>query len=152
MLTYANSVNFVKGELPPVVLRNFSPPEDGFIWSSSSWSEIVFGFSATLARGTKRADVNLDLDVFKIVGHLDGQNVLTYLNGLRVGSYHITQRTTVTLQIDAAILKRNDNVLTFDTPDSRKPSEFGLSDDRRLGIQLFSMEIRPEKILSKAEG
>jgi hypothetical protein len=142
MLTYENSVQFVKGESAPVSLRNFFPPEDGFIWSSSHWSEITFGFSATPAGGKEHADLILDFDVFKIVGHVDGQNALIYLNGLRVGSHYITQRTTLVIPIDAAMLKPSGNVLTFDTPDTRKPSEFGIPDERQLGIQLFSMQIR----------
>jgi hypothetical protein len=142
MLTYENSIRFEKGKEVPVSLRNFHPPEDGFIWSSSIWSEITFEFSATAARAKKSADVILDFDVFKMEEHVEGQNALIYLNGLRVGSYYITRRTTIVIPIDCSLLKPSENVLTFDTPDSRKPSEFGSSDERQLGIQLFSMQIR----------
>jgi hypothetical protein len=143
MLTYDNAVHFVKGEPAPVALRNFFPPENGFIWSASRWSEITFKFSATPASAKKYADVILDFDVFKMVGHVDGQNVLIYLNGLRVGSHYITERTTLAIRIDAKMLKPGENVLTFDTPDNNKPSEFGIPDERKLGIQLFAMQIRP---------
>jgi hypothetical protein len=143
MLTYDNSIGFAKGKETPVALRNFYPPEDGFIWSSAHWSEITFEFSATAGRGKKNADVILDFDVFKKEKHVEGQNTLIYLNGLRVGSHYITRRTTVVIPIDSALLKPTENVLTFDTPDSRKPSEFGSSDERQLGIQLFSLQIRP---------
>jgi hypothetical protein len=143
MLTYENSIQFEKGKEAPVSLRNFYPPEDGFIWSSSRWSEITFGFSATAARTKKSADVILDFDVFKKEKHVEGQNALIYLNGLRLGSHYITRRTTIVIAIDSALLKPSENVLTFDTPDSRKPSEFGSADERQLGIQLFSMQIRP---------
>jgi hypothetical protein len=143
MLTYDNSIAFAKGKETPVALRNFYPPEDGFIWSSAHWSEITFEFSATAGRGKKNADVILDFDVFKKEKLVEGQNTLIYLNGLRVGSHYITRRTTVVIPIDSALLKPAENVLTFDTPDSRKPSEFGGSDERQLGIQLFSMQIRP---------
>jgi hypothetical protein len=143
MLTYDNSVQFTKGEDPTVVLRNFYPPEDGFVWSSSRWSDVTFGFSAGPDRRPKNADVILDLDVFKVEGQIDGQNALIYVNGLRVGSHNITRRTTVVISIDAALLKPRENVLTFDTPDSRTPSDHGIADKRLLGIQLFSMKIRP---------
>ena len=143
MLTYNNSIQFVKDEAPPVSLRNFFPPENGFIWSTSYWSDITFAFSATPADEIKAADFILEFDVFKMGGHVEGQNVLIYLNGLRVGSHYVTQRTTVVIRMDAALLEPTDNVLTFDTPDTRMPSEFGLPDERRLGVQLFSMQIRP---------
>jgi hypothetical protein len=133
----------MKGTEPPVSLRNFFPPEDGFIWSSARWSEITFEFAAAAGRGKKSVDVILDFDVFKMEGHLEGQNVLIYLNGLRVGSHYITRRTTIVVLIDATLLKPGENVLTFDTPDSRKPSEFGIADERQLGIQLFAIQIRP---------
>jgi hypothetical protein len=143
MLTYENSVQFDLGEPSPVALRNFSLPEKGFIWSSSDWCEIVFAFSATPVSSKKLVDFILDIDVFKMAGHLTGQNVLLYLNGLRVGSHYITEQTTLVTRINAAMLRPSGNVLTFDTPDSRKPSEFGSPDDRKLGIQLFSIQIRP---------
>jgi hypothetical protein len=143
MLTHDNSIQFVKDEAPPVSLRNFFPPENGFVWSTSYWSDITFAFSPTPAGVYKAAEFTLDFDVFKMGGHIDGQNVLIYLNGLRVASHYITQRTTVVIRLDPALLEPTDNVITFDTPDSRKPSEFGLPDERRLGVQLFSMQIRP---------
>lgn len=143
MLTYDNSIQFVKDEAPAVSLRNFFPPENGFSWSTSSWSDITFTFSPTPAGGDKDAEFVLDIDVFKMGGHIEGQNVLIYLNGLRVGSHYVTQRTRVVIALDSALLEPTNNVLTFDTPDSKKPSEFGLPDERRLGVQLFSMHIRP---------
>jgi hypothetical protein len=143
MLTYDNSVHFAKGKVPSVALRNFYPPEDGFVWSSGHWSEISFGFSFAPGRGKKLADVILDLDAFKKEGHTDGQNVFVYLNGLRVGSHYIDRRSTIVISIDPATLKLSDNVLVFDTPNSRMPSEFGMADGRQLGIQLFSVQIRP---------
>lgn len=143
MLTYDNSIQFKRSKEPTVVLRNFYPPEDGFVWSSSRWSDVTFGFSAGAGRRKKSADVILDLDAFKVEGQTGGQNALIYLNGLRVGSININRRTTVVIPIDAAVLKPSENVLTFDTPDSRTPSDYGIADKRLLGIQLFSMKIRP---------
>jgi hypothetical protein len=34
-------------------------------------------------------------------------------------------------------------VLTFDTPDVASPRQFGLDDDRKLSVQLFSLQLRP---------
>jgi hypothetical protein len=87
--------------------------------------------------------VILDLDAFKKEGHTDGQNVLLYVNGLRVSSHFIARRSTIVIPVEPAVLKPSGNVLTFDTPNSRMPSEFGMADGRQLGIQLFSMQIRP---------
>ena len=143
MLTHDNSIQFVKDEAPPVSLRNFFPPENGFVWSTSYWSDITFAFSPTAAGGDEGAELILDIDAFKMAGHVEGQNVLIYLNGLRVGSHYVTQRTSVIIRMDPSLLEPTDNVLTFDTPDTRMPSEFGLPDQRRLGVQLFSMQIRP---------
>jgi hypothetical protein len=143
MLTYDNSIQFVKDARPPVSLRNFFAPEDGFIWSTGAWCEITFGFSTVSGRGKRDADLILDLDVFKVAGETEGQNVLLYLNGLRIGSHYVTRRTTVVIPIDAAILKNENNVLTFDTPERKRPSDYGIADERQLGIQLFSMQLRP---------
>jgi hypothetical protein len=143
MLTYENSIQFAPGEPHEASLRNFYAPEEGFVWSSSVWGEITFDFSATPNMDTTEIDLILDCDVFRVGGRLDGQSVLVYLNGLRLASHFITQRMQLTIRVGARSLKHRNNVLTLDTPDSRKPSEFGSADDRRLGMQLFSMRIRP---------
>lgn len=144
MLTLENSIKFLQDQDPAVTLRNFYAPENGFVWSSSRWSEIEFGFSATPNRGLrKNVDLIIDFDVFKVDGRLDGQDVLIYLNGLRVGSHHIMRRTAVVIPVEMASLRSSDNILTFDTPDSCSPKQYGMADDRRLGIQLFSLQIRP---------
>lgn len=144
MLTYENSIEFALGKPPhEATLRNFYDPEEGFVWSSSVWSELTFDFSATPKVDTAEIDLVLDCDVFRADGRLDGQSVLVYLNGLRLASHFISKRTLLTIRVGSRGLKHTDNVLTLDTPDSRKPSEFGSTDERRLGVQLFSMQIRP---------
>lgn len=152
MLTYENSIQFAVGEPHEASLRNFYAPEAGFIWSSSVWSEITFDFLATPKVDTAEIDLILDCDVFRVGGRLDGQSVLAYLNGLRVASHFITRRTQLVIRVSAGSLKHSNNVLTLDTPDSRKPSEFGSTDDRRLGMQLFSMQIRPTAKEREEEG
>jgi len=143
MLTYENSIHFAKDAPVPAVLRNFYAPEDSFVWSTSRWSEITFAFSGSPAKTKKFADFILDFDVFKTGENFEGQNVLIYVNGLRVGSHFIARRTTVVASIESTLLKPTENVLTFDTPDARNPTEFGISDNRVLGIQLFSLQVRP---------
>ncbi len=143
MLNYKNSVSFVKGETPGVLLRNYYEPEDGFVWSSSKWSEIIFAFSADVPARAKSSDLILDLDVFKSPPALPFQTVKIYLNGWRIGSRDVTERTTALIPVNPLILKPVENVLTFDTPDASVPAAFGIPDQRRLGIQLFSLQFRP---------
>ena len=143
MLTYSNSVTFKKGKTPPIEMKNFFEPEDGFIWSESKWSEIYFSFSADTTRTVKSVDFLIELDVFKFPPELSGQDVLVYLNGLRLASSMLTKQSTLCLNFAASLLRPTENVLVFDTPDATKPSKFGLQDGRQLGIQLFSLQVRP---------
>ncbi len=143
MLTFKTSVTFLKGKVPPVLLRNFFAPEDGFVWSTSTWSEIIFSFSDGTMPTGKSADLILDLDVFKAPPTLPHQTVMFYLNGLRIGSRDVSRRVTAILTFDPAILKATENIITFDTPKASVPSDFGIADGRCLGVQLFSLQLRP---------
>lgn len=136
-------MSFQKGESPPVLLRNFSEPEDGFVWSTSKWSEIIFSFSDGIPRGTRNSDLIIDLDVFKSPPLLLDQTVKFYLNGFRIGSRDVNGRTTAWIPFSPTILKTVENVLTLDTPDAVIPASFGVPDKRRLGVQLFSLQFRP---------
>jgi len=142
VLTFKNSVAFLKGETPPVLLRNFFEPEDGFVWSTSKWSEIIFSFSDNTTPKGRSADLILDLDAFKAPPTFPQQTVLFYLNGLRIGSRDVSGRITAILTFNPGILKPTENVLIFDTPDARVPNQFGVLDERRLGVQLFSVQLR----------
>jgi hypothetical protein len=143
MLTYVNSVAFLRDEPLAVTLRNFDVPEDGFAWSLGKWCEIRFPFSNTLKRNVTTADLIFDLDVFKSAPAFNGQNVFVYLNGLRIGSHRIEGRITCINSFDPSILNPVENVLTFDTPEAAKPEDYGIMDNRVLAIQLFSLQIRP---------
>ncbi len=145
VLNYENSLNFYKGMQPAVLMRNFCDPEDGFIWSTSKWCDINFDFNHGAGKPKGSVDLLLDLDVFKAPPILSSQNVLIYLNGLRIGSYNIHAQVNCIASFDPAILRAHDNVLTFDTPDASKPEDFGIPDWRILGIQLFSIQIRPAR-------
>jgi len=70
------------------------------------------------------------------------QTVKFYLNGWRIGSRDVNGRTTTLIPVAPTILNPVENVLTFDTPDASIPASFGVPDDRRLGVQLFSMQFR----------
>ncbi len=142
MQSFDDIVTFSASEDPGVAMRNFWPPETGFIWSNGKWCEITFAFDSGLGALPAQADLILDIDVFKKEHHLDAQNVLVYLNGLRIASYYVQRRTTYFASFDPNLLKPSDNVLTLDTPDAVRPNVFGSSDNRMLGAQLFSLQIR----------
>ena len=142
MLAFDRSVTFREGQDLDVALRNFWPPEGLWAWSSGKWAEINFAFDFRSRPPDGLAELIIDLDVFKYKDKHPGQNVLIYLNGLRVGSLYCTRRAAVVFTFNARILSRDDNVLTLDTPDAARPSEFGSADQRMLGVQLFSAQIR----------
>lgn len=143
VLTFKNSIDFVKGKVPAVVLRNFFEPENGFVWSTSTWAEIVFSFTDGAYPKERGADLILDLDVFKAPPTLPTQSVKFYLNGLRLGSRDIVARTMAIVTFQAGLLRPTDNILTLDTPHAEVPKKFDIDDSRCLGVQLFSMQIRP---------
>ncbi|QLH71662.1 hypothetical protein [Rhodopseudomonas palustris] len=142
MLNFKNSLSIADGGLPDDALRNFWGVEKGFVWSKGRWCEIAFGFDLAELNGTQLCDLILDIDVFRHEGRLDGQNLLIYLNGLRIGSLYCTQFCTVVFPFEASLLKADENILTIDTPDAESPSTLGKGDSRTLGLQLFSVQIR----------
>jgi hypothetical protein len=143
MLDFENYVSFAKDEEPVLQLRNFWEPEDGFVWSKGKWCEVTFEFDGVAKPAKGLAELMLDVDVFKAPEVLTGQNLLIYLNGYRIGSSFVAQRMNSISTFDAGILRPTENVLTIDTPDSNSPGAFGRDDLRVLGMQLFSIQIRP---------
>jgi hypothetical protein len=142
MLNFENALTFKAGEEPIAALRNFWAPEGAWVWSTGHWSEITFVFDVGSRPATGIAELIVDLDVYKEGDILPGQDVLVYLNGLRIGSLYCSHRMTIVCVFDASLLSKTENILTFDTPQSAKPSDFGSADGRLLGIQLFSVQIR----------
>lgn len=143
MLTYENSVGFSKGEDSPVSLRNFSAPEDGFVWSHGKWCEIVFTFKDSGRASDGMADLMLDLEAFHIEEAFPQQSVFVYFNGLRVASSYVSRRMILLAPFERRILLRSsENVIAIDTPDVVAPETFGVKDTRLLGIKLFSVQIR----------
>ncbi|MGD0721555.1 MAG: hypothetical protein ABR970_10995 [Roseiarcus sp.] len=142
MLTFDNSVTFLKGKEPEIGLRNFWEPENGFVWSTGKWCEVHFAFDRGGKAAGAAADLILDIDAFKVPEKFDGQNFMIYLNGLRIGSHFCVRRTPVIASFETDLLNSADNILTIDTPDVALPKEHGLQDSRLLGLQLFSVQIR----------
>ena len=51
-------------------------------------------------------------------------------------------RATVVVELAPGVLRQHGNLITIDTPDAARPSDFGEGDSRRLGIKLFSVQVR----------
>lgn len=143
MIAFGQPLNFGAGKPLPVVLRNFHEPEVDYVWSSSKWCELVFPFHSAKHPNAKACDLILELDVYKAAPTLPAQSIMVYLNGLRLGQYDVAGLQTLVMPLPVALLKATDNSLVIDTPQSAKPQQFGLDDDRVLGIQLFSVQIQP---------
>ena len=141
ILTFDNFVAFKGGFDSPVLLRNFSEPEDDFAWSDGKWCEIGFSFKET-GRLDGVADLIMDLEAFHVADALPRQSVFVYLNGLRISSSYVNRRTILSCTFDRRLLKANDNIVTIDTPDVVPPITLGIEDSRLLGIKLFTLQIR----------
>jgi hypothetical protein len=127
-----------------VMLEGFAPVEDGFVWQMGRWGEITFDFDEAVRSRTGMADLMIELDVFKRPPEITGQNVFVYLNGLRVGSFLVTNRRILIMNFPTSILRAKMNVLTLDTPDSASPKQFGSEDGRVLGAAVFAVYFRRE--------
>lgn len=143
MITLGHALTFSPGKPLPVILRNFYEPEDGYVWSHSKWCEVVFPFGAEFDSLPKNCDLVLDLDVFKAPPQFQAQPIMIYLNGFRIGQYDVNAQKTLVVSFPSSLLRKEDNSLVIDTPSSDKPVNYGINDDRLLGIQLFSAHIQP---------
>jgi hypothetical protein len=130
-------VNFTRDVELPFTLKNFWACETSFVWSTKKWCELLFDLEDKLP--LSGGELSVDLDAFRPGDRLNGQNVFSYLNGLRIGSHYIDRRKTILIHLEFGLLKPSGNALVFDTPDACAPSEFGSPDKRQLGIQLFSL-------------
>lgn len=128
---------------PIVALINFSDPEDGFVWSLGPWCEMRFDLDLARAELVTGVEVTIDANVFAAPPTLPGQSVLAFLNGYRIGSAWVTGRGLLTFRAARATLLRDDNRLVLDVPNATRPSAFGQPDDRRLGVKVFSITVRP---------
>lgn len=118
-------------------LEHFDGPEDDFAWSMGRFAEVHFAATPP----PDRAQLLIELDVFRAPPVLTGQNVLLYLNGLRVHSALVAARRILRVALRPGDLAEEDNVLTFDLPDAIRPIEFGMEDGRMLGVKLFSLSL-----------
>jgi hypothetical protein len=149
MLAFGQPI-LIGGDLGPHIrLRNFDAPEQDFAWSTGRWCEVEFdldlGRGGGRGRGGHAAPVTflVDLDAFRCPPVFTGQNVLTYLNGSRVHSAFVSGRRMLSFAPRGDVLVPGANLLTFDLPDAIRPLEFGLEDNRMLGVQVFSIAIEP---------
>ncbi len=142
MLTPHLHFTFSHNVTPDVALTNFWPPEDGFVWSTKSWCQLAFDIPGGVGPAGDGAELLFDLDVFRAAPDLEGQDIHVYANGLRLASRHVTARTTILIELPRGLLRQHGNVIIIDTADAAHPSDFGEADSRRLGIKLFSVQLR----------
>jgi hypothetical protein len=141
-LRFGEALHFSPDVTEVLTLVNFSSPEEDFVWSSGRWAEVIFDMDHREdVRPETAICLHLDIDVFKFPPALPGQNVLIYFNGVRVKSAFVTERTVLRFPLGVAPLLPQQNVLTFDLPDARKPQDLGVPDDRTLGSQIFSLAL-----------
>jgi hypothetical protein len=146
MAAYDKLITFDKNTPSTCKLTSFYEPEDGFVWSNGLWCEIALPVPATppakaADTGKIPLDIAIDLAVFKTSPELEGQNVLFYANGLRLASRFVTHRVTIMLELPAAFIREDENIITIDTPNAAFPTTYGFNDTRQLGIQLFSLRL-----------
>lgn len=139
----ATPVAFGAGAAPVVSLINFSDPEDGFVWSLGPWCEMRFDLDLPRAELETGVELALDANVFAAPPKLPGQSVIAFLNGIRIGSAWVTSRGPITFRGPRVTLLREGNRLTLDVPNAAKPSSFGQADERRLGVKVFSLIVKP---------
>jgi len=136
-------VTFGAGMTPVVTLVNFSEPEDGFVWSLGPWCEMRFDLDVARAEVETGVELTLDANVFAAPPQLPGQSVIAFLNGVRIGSAWVTGRGLIAFRSPRVTLFRESNRLTLDVPNAVRPSKFGHPDERRLGIKVFSLVVKP---------
>lgn len=124
-------------------LRNFDTPEEEFAWSMGRFAEAVFDCDPGALAAAAGGALLLDIDTFRVPPVLAGQNLLVFLNGLRVHSAFVTARSILAIQLRPGMLRAAENTLTFDLPDAIRPMEFGMEDGRMLGLKLFSIALEP---------
>jgi hypothetical protein len=134
--------SFSQNVTPDIVLTNFWPPEDGFVWSTKSWCQLAFDVPAGTDPADGAAELLFDLDVFRAAPDLEGQDIHIYVNGLRLATRYVAARATIVIELAPGQLRRHGNVITIDTPDAARPGDFGEADNRRLGVKLFTVQVR----------
>lgn len=146
MLIFATHGRSDTGDPAGLALRNFHPPEpEGFAWSAGRWCELEFVVDpAGLGPGAALA-LALDLDVFRHPPLLPSQDLLVFLNGLRLGAVTVTHRQLASFRLRPGLLEVGPNRLTIDTPEAARPVEFGQGDTRLLGVKLFSLMLSADR-------
>ena len=121
--------------------EGWSDPERGFTWTLGKRASLVMKLPEP--RGT--VSLTATLNPFLHSGPLDKQSVEILVNGRGVGHWTLTrsgyhqQRMNIPPDFFTDLAQ---TVITFETPDSAAPVEFGVSGDRRvLGVAFSSLEL-----------
>lgn len=144
MMRFGAPVQFGEGHEEWLELRNFHPPEPGgFSWSAGRWCEVSFPMDPAALGPQGHVLLELDFDAFRQPPILRTQDVLVYLNGLRLGALVLRGRQQASFRLRRSTLEATENVLAVDVPDAARPVDFGHTDGRLLGLKLFSMLLEP---------
>jgi hypothetical protein len=149
--TWENFLDFRDGASLRVAFNGFSAPENGFVWQTGRFGEVVFDFEASSPCPTPEAELIVELDAYRGPPREAGQNVFVYLNGYRLGSVLVTRCRVLARRFDWQILRRKGNVLTLDAPDAVRPNTPGSRETRVLGARLLSLQFRPAPPFPQAD-
>jgi hypothetical protein len=129
-----------------------SNESDRLIWYGWSWGEKDFrwtdGKEAALAfavEDPRNKLLSIRIGAFVVKDKLTEQNVRLFLNGSRLQDLVLNEEPAkeYTFELDGNLLRER-NKLVFILPDAASPKSLGISEDqRRLGIRLESIELRP---------
>ena len=121
--------------------EGWSDPERGFTWTVGKRASLVM----RLSKPRSVVSLTATLNPFLHPGALDRQSVEILVNGRKVGRWTINRRGYRPQSMDIPPNFFSDlgqTILTFETPDSAAPVEFGASGDRRvLGVAFSSLEL-----------
>jgi len=123
-----------RAEFAPVhyLAAGWHQPEDYFTWMD--------GIEAVIRFVVRRPSVGymLRLDVVPVGFGEVTQTLEVFFNFFRVGYFEIPESKPVSLQLPAELFIMRESTLTLHCREARRGTEFGLGDERRLGIAVSS--------------
>jgi hypothetical protein len=116
----------------------WSVPEEGETWCIGPYSSLVLPAPQRAVPHVLTFDLRPHLQAH----HLTEQRLAVRVGGIKVASFRITDRTTRSCVIPVSLLAPGRPLeLMFETPDARRPSQFGESDSRMLALAFLSLRL-----------
>ncbi len=116
----------------------WSVPEDGETWCIGPYSSLV------LPAPERAVPLVLTIHLRPHLQdhHLTAQRLAIRVGGIKIASFRITDRTTRSCVIPVSLLAPGRPLeLMFETPDARRPSQFGDTDTRMLALAFLSLRL-----------